>query len=99
MTPSYDVKPMHRDPELIVVALVAVILLAMPVEMWQHVRARYEDAPLLFGALLLPLAGRLGIRIAGVVSTGRERAAAQAAPPAPPVPPPAEGDGVVIAEG
>lgn len=90
---SYDVKPMHRDPEFVVVALLTLALFALPVDWWEHVRARYEDAPWLFGALLLPLAGRLGIRIAGVMATGRERAAAQAAPPSPPVPPPAEEGG------
>lgn len=80
----YEVKPIYRDPEFILVAVITMVLIAIPAEWYAQVKVRLED-PFIWAGVAV-IAGRMGIRLTGVIGMGRERAAAQVYPPAPQVP-------------
>jgi len=64
-------KPIYRDPEALIVAALTVIALALPDSAWDHAVERATSQPLVFGPVLVMLAGRLGLRVADAWSVGR----------------------------
>lgn len=66
-------KPLHKDPEAIVSALIVMIMLALPDGAYDQVVERVTAYPLVYGPVLLTLAARLGLRVVdsvGVMKTG-----------------------------
>lgn len=71
MSRTSEPKPIYRDPDALIVAVLTVIALAIPDDAWRHVVDRVASQPLVFGPVLVMLAGRLGLRAVDAWSVGR----------------------------